>query len=170
MAQRWFGLMGGVAGLAIALGAASTASATTYYLKNVLFDDGTTATGSFSTTVYGYGASWDITTQTGSIAGYDYTPTINATVGPGVATYVFNQLAYAGELQLTTVSPVENGLPDALVTGAGGPSFECFGSCRYIVSGSIVASVPEAASWMLMLTGFGAAGFALRRARRTVTA
>ena len=169
-------MLAAVAGTLVVLGAPN-ALATTYYLQNVEFADGTFATGSFSTNVSGYVNGYDIVTRTGTITGYDYTDTINVTYNPGDATIVFYHAtpSYDGYLSLTGVSAIDSGATDSLATG--GASYECSsyacpsGTARIITSGSLttVPPVPEPASWALMITGFALIGAAARHRARVAT-
>ena len=162
------------AGVALAvLSAAGAANATTYALDNVQFDDGTFASGEFKTNVYGYISSWDITTVDGAIIGNHYTPTINAGYNPGDVTITFNRNDYVGFLQLTLTSPLSGSGKVPLVTGFGGPSFECdtyacpspSADVRYVAGRPTINAVPEPATWAMLIGGFGLIGAAARRRR-----
>src|SRR4051812_18393853 len=70
-----------VAALALALGAAEARADHIFTLSGVLFDDGTSATGTFTTNdALTNLVGFDITTTTGPIAGFEYPP---ATAGSG---------------------------------------------------------------------------------------
>lgn len=158
----------------LAIAASSAADATTYYLKSVKFSDGTSATGWFSTGITGYPEDHDITTVNGAINGYHYIHDINVTYAPGDSsiTVYYSSPAYGGFLTLTTASPIDTGGTQVLVLG--GVSHECAdfscprGIARNVVAGRIStsASVPEPATWGLMIAGFSGIGFGLRTARR----
>ena len=69
------------AALALALGAVEARADHIFTLSGVTFDDGTSATGTFTTNdALTSLVSFDITTTTGAIAGFHYTP---ATAGSG---------------------------------------------------------------------------------------
>ncbi len=173
-------ILSAVAGAAVALAAASAADATTYYLKDVRFEDGTTATGSFSTGVTGFPNGHDITTVDGLIAGYHYTPNINVTYDPGDSAITFFHLtptSYEGFLTLAVAGPIDaiSGDVALLTTSYECSSFSCpRGTPRFVVSGfltTVVPAVPEPATWGLTILGFAALGTALRRPRvRALTA
>src|SRR3954469_8381376 len=64
-----------VAALALALGAAEARADHIFNLSGVTFDDGTWATGTFTTNdALTSLLDWDITTVPGAIAGFHYTP------------------------------------------------------------------------------------------------
>ena len=176
MARQGFGkaLRTAFAGVVVTLVVASAASATTYYLNDVTFDDGTMVTGSLSTNTYGFIDAYNLTTVGGTLPGHHYVDDINSIYNPGASaiTFVNASPSYDGYLTLTTVNPTDGALPNALVTGANGPSLECStyscpnGLARYIVSGSLAATAPEPASWALMLVGVAAVGYGMRIGRR----
>ena|SRR6516162_9909660 len=65
------------AALAIAaLGASSTAGQANvkYTVENATFDDGTSLTGYFVLNQYEQLVTWDLTTLTGTVPGFEYTP------------------------------------------------------------------------------------------------
>ena len=119
-------------------GISAPASATTWFITGSL-DDGSTASGFFSWTSYGYldstPGTTDIKTTGGSLlSGYEY---INAPPyppgafpeGPGGPSVVI--YAYSGSIpEVTLQITFKNALltstsPDPIVGGVGGPSFEC---------------------------------------------
>ena len=151
---------------------ASAANATTYFLKNVKFSDGTIATGSFSTNISGYPDNHNITTQDGTLTGYHYINDINVTYNPGdsAITFYHSSPPYDGFLTLSTLFAIDSVAVNPLVVG--GASFECStfscpgGTARSIVSGFLTTSVPEPVSWILLIIGFGGIGVTLRRSRK----
>jgi hypothetical protein len=166
------------AALAVALGAASAAdAATTLYLKNVRFNDGTYATGFFSFSDAGYPAGHDIVTTDGSIDGYHYLPDINVYHNPddSDAYFFHSSPSYDGYLRLAVTGSIDDITAHAsLLRGPSGSqecsTYTCPGApLRYVVSGFLstsLSAVPEPATWGLMVAGFGLAGSALRRSRR----
>ena len=59
-----------------ALGASSSSGQANvkYTVENATFDDGTSVTGYFILNQYDQLASWDLTTVTGTVPGFEYTP------------------------------------------------------------------------------------------------
>jgi hypothetical protein len=178
-------VLGALAAAALSFVLAPTASATVYTLDNVTFDDGQTANGFFSTDVDGFVDAIDITTTTGSIAGFHYTQNINPEYNPGDSTITFeragpgdeNPPADDGFLQLTFSHAIDGASPNALITGEEGPSLECDSfTCptdpgsveRFVASGSIT-SVPEPGTWALMTIGLFGIGYGIRTSRRRTT-
>jgi hypothetical protein len=169
---------GVIAASALAL-LSSAANATTYYLKDVVFTDGTKARGFFSTGVSGYPDDHNIRTQNGDIAGYHYIHDINVTYNPGDSSFtVYHAVpSYDGFLTITIGHSLDSITGDTALS-LGGASFECSSySCpngvqRDIASGFLSLtpqSVPEPAQWALIIGGFGMAGGAMRRRRTTAT-
>ena len=165
----------------MATAAVTTAKADTVYnFSGLKFDDGTTINGQFSINVYGFlDAGYSATTVTGSIGGYSYDDSINASFTPGGTSITFNRTGYDGFLVLTYDHPLTGFGADTLITGAGGPSYECDTfSCsgpsadvRYLATPASgpapsISAAPEPAAWGLMLLGVGVAGAGLRLARR----
>ena len=159
-----------------------------YVLSGVTFDDGGTATGSFTINTSGYLESYNITTTLGStISGYSYTsPAPNAgqivpNSPPASGILVFpNVDPYEAQLELKFQNPFGSPGVDPILTGPSptGPSFECTGSfscyltgqtsagggplygpTRFVTEGFATA-VPEASTWAMMILGFLAVGFA----------
>ena len=170
-------LAAAAAAVALCAGAASTANAGAYSFSNVKFDDGTVLNGTFDVNQYGYIHSWDVTSSDGAITGNHYTPSINASYNPGDTEITFNRPDYVGYLQLTLSSqlPASGSVP--LVTGFGGPSFECdtyvcqgpSSDVRYIATNRdfvpSITAVPEPAAWVMMIGGLGLVGASMRRRR-----
>jgi hypothetical protein len=171
MSSRRLGLLAAMAGAIVTLACASAADAATYFLHGVTFDDGATATGSFTTNVYDIvdGVSI-VTTSTPAAAGYNYAAPWN--VNQTANSVSFNDPpSYQGYFTLTTLNAINSSGVNPLLTG--GASAECPLGCtapRSVVSGyistSAIAAAPEPAAWSLMLLGVGVVGFGLRRARK----
>lgn len=170
-------IIAGAAAVALCA-AAGAANATTYVLHNARFDDGTTATGTFSTNSYGWIDAWNIQTSDGFITGNTYTPTINPGYAPGDTVVTFNRPDYLGFLQLTLSTPLTSSGVIPLIVGPGGPSYECdTWSCpgpsfdvRYLAAsrdgiGGFLAAIPEPGAWVMMIGGLGLIGAAARRRR-----
>jgi len=173
--SKWKGLL---ALLLLAVAAPAWADVT--WLVSGAFDDGSTLAGSFTLNQYGFVSAVDLTTQSqGVFTGVNYVlqPTFPANNG-------FNFLEidpgpYTGALRLNFDGPIAdaNG-PIAGTVSILSTSFECQnsqncqaagGNTRFLVGGSASSSVPEPASWAMMIAGFGMVGAAMRR-RRGVSA
>jgi len=159
-------------------------------LSNVLLNDLTVVNGSFSISSGGYLTSWNITTQTGSLTGYDYISPpagINGGINYPVDTdVVFNHGtppgftdAYNGYLNIDFTNSLTTPGLNQILTG--GASYECGGygstsgactssSIRFVGADNFASAVPEPASWALMIVGFAGIGFiAYRRKTRPVS-
>jgi len=165
-------LISGCAALALAAftTAGVNAAQVDYSLSNVVFDDGTTATGGFSIDdTSGNLLSFDISTQAGVLPGAHY---LTGDAGLrdvfGQNQYLFakyNGNFYYQYLVFQFASPLTSGVN----TMSGYYNYECDNctTVRFIVSGAAVSgAVPEPASWALMLGGFGLVGGALRSRRK----
>ncbi|MEO8454836.1 MAG: PEPxxWA-CTERM sorting domain-containing protein [Sphingomicrobium sp.] len=187
--MRKFALLG-IAGLLASLWVAAPAQAAIY-----VFDFGPTLSGQFTTSDVPTGSGFAITSVTGTFMGDAITGIVDNPFSPDLAVYIastgvvqdtdppgdttliyrFDDLLLAGDildengLLFTTATDVVDlflfeGVyyADFSTLGQNGPLNELQ------LEGSIsnVASVPEPATWAMMLVGFGATGFALRRKRR----
>jgi len=162
--------LGGCAALALAMSitAAAGAAPLNYTLSNVKFNDGTSLTGGFSIDdTSGDLLSFDIASENGVLPGVEYV-TGDITYRNLFASneYIFVvDPDFTQYLALTFASPLTAG-SNALMHFS---SYECdnCNAIRFIVSGDAVsAAVPEAASWAMMLVGFGAVGGAMRARRK----
>jgi hypothetical protein len=164
-----------IAACAIAM-SATAANATTFYLKDVKFDDGTTLSGSFSTGYYGYVETHNMTSTNGALDGHHYVNDINVDHNPGTGDITVYHPDYQGFLTLSIGQALDTLNGDAAII-TDGVSYECSdfscpgGTARNITSGFITTlapgGVPEPASWALMLGGTGLVGGALRHRRRS---
>jgi hypothetical protein len=177
------GALAAAAALAL-LGAASSAQAAViiWTLKDVVFDDGGTASGYFGyDTVLGTANRFNMTTTDGSrLSGFHYHAP--ATIFRGANFVVPDNLVWISPghgLVLGFAGPLSAPGTVALTDNGGnlGGTFELQldssfrRSVRGISSGSVTgAFVPEPASWALMLLGFGGLGAALRRRRAALVA
>jgi hypothetical protein len=163
------------AALAIAaLGASSSSGQANvkYTVENATFDDGTSLTGYFILNQYDQLAGWDLTTVSGAIPGFEYTPGTTFPNG-GCTTspcFEFSRApSYDGTLQLAFLNPLPSfgADPFDLANSWETLSFGFPGSpVRYLLSGDVVASIPEPATWAMMVIGFAGLGFAgCRKAR-----
>jgi hypothetical protein len=164
-----------IGSLALAMSAAVSApvlaSVIDWTLEGVTFDDGGTASGTFSTdSSTGNIVSYDITTTPGSsLVGTEY----DSTTAPFVANNQSGPNSFAlltGGLyiNLTFLNPLTSPGIDPIVIGNyqasnTAKSWEC-NNCspiRLIATGEAVSSpVPEPSTWAMMLVGFAALGFA----------
>jgi len=147
----------------------------TWTLSNVTFDDGGTASGSFT-----YDAdtntlnNWAITTTGGSTLGGATYDSVSNPYGFTLsnADFFFGANGSLNPyLRLGTTSGLTNaGGTVALLTGFS--SYECTncGAYRLVTGGSVTTgSVPEPAAWAMMVAGFGLVGFAARRQKARVS-
>jgi hypothetical protein len=159
--------------IAISLGVLAlpgAAVADVHWRVNGVFDDGTTLTGTFDIDTYGYLGPSALTTQAqGTFPGFTYT--LGDSSAGNTATAIDFERGYTGDLHLVFASNLSSGGTNPIVSG-----YECVGSyscynasggtIRNLVSG--VATVPEPAGWVLLVTGFALAGGTLRAQRRRI--
>lgn len=161
-----------LAGAAIALALAGAlpagASILHFTLSGVTFDDGGTASGSFTrNTAGGIITDFDVITTPGSVlSGFDYNTSDasgfdgfepNSVMLSVLSDPISEYVIFSFDRPLTAPGSYN------LVTS---DSFECLNCSpfRYVTGGSAVAvsGVPEPATWAMMLVGFGGLGGAIR--------
>jgi len=163
-----FRLFSALAIVMFALVGPANASIINWTLSGVAFNDGGTATGTFSTdSTTGNITAFDITTTTGTtLNGLQYDTTTSYLYGNNVfSSNSFLLITNLGDryLNLTFVNPLTSLGIDALRTDV--PtlgSWECLNctSERRIESGFAISSaVPEPSTWAMMILGFAGVGF-----------
>jgi hypothetical protein len=166
--------------ISVALSAPVQASVIDWTLEGVTFDDGGTASGTFSVdTSTGYLVSYAITTTPGStLGGKVYDPSTAPAVGYdlyGPNSFLLFWGTGATYITLQFLNPLTSGGIDPIVTGydsiTNSGSFEC-NNCapfRVVTAGEATSlPVPEAPAWTMMLVGFAGLGFVgYRSTRRT---
>ncbi len=156
------------AALVMALGAVEARADHVFTLSGVTFDDGGTASGTFSTNNALNGlVSYDITTSGGTLSGFEYTPATSSSSSTSLPTIlVFETASLDHLIQLTFTGLTVAGSP--ILIG----QFDSFeqdptSAHRQVLAGSVVgaAAVPEPSS--LALAGTAAlAGLGLWARRR----
>jgi len=158
-----------------ALALPATADAAVIWNVAGTFSDGTALTGSFTTDVYGFVQTWDLFTQAnGSFSAFEYNPSTSY-LGSGNF-FVDFQPNYQGDLHLEFADDLTVPSPHNFIVDAASfecqDSYSCFvpaqGPTRYLTGGAadFAATVPEPATWALLILGFGLTGASLRRSRR----
>lgn len=140
-------------------------------LEGVTFDDGGTASGTFSiNSSTGHLVSYDITTTAGStLGGTVYDPSTAPSVGYGdYGPNSFLLITAPGTTYITLefLNPLTSGEIDPIVTGYDSTtntgSYEC-NNCfpfRLVTAGEAISlPVPEAPTWTMMLVGFAGLGW-----------
>jgi len=178
MKLRTFLAIAGLATAGVAAGATASKADVTYIITGT-FDDSTTLSGEFTVNVYGYIelASLQLTTLAGAISGYSYTAATADPDGCGTNCVGYGRTnpPYFGGLQLTFVNPLGSSGSDPIVGGEGGPSWENLSytiggpPIRYLVTG-VATTVPEPATWAMMIAGFLGLGLVGYRRARAVAA
>jgi hypothetical protein len=159
----------GAAVMALAAGVVDARADIVYDLSGVTFSDGTTATGTFTTNdAITSLLSYDITTTTGAIAGFEYTPATagsSSTSLPGIIVLEPADLSHI--IQLTFDGDLKAAGASILVGQFDSFEQDSNNVHRQVISGSVVSanSVPEPTS--LALGGIAAlVGLGLRVTRR----
>ncbi len=158
--------------ISVALSAPVRASIIDWALEGVTFDDGGTASGTFSIdTSTGDLVSYDITTTAGStLGGMVYDPSTAPSVGYdeyGPNSFILFAAAGTRYITLQFLNPLTSGGIDPIVPGydsiTNSGSFEC-NNCvpfRLVTAGEATTlPVPEAPAWTMMLVGFAGLGWA----------
>jgi hypothetical protein len=163
-----------VAALALALGAVEARANQTFNLSGVKFDDGGTATGSFTTNdALTSLVTYSITTSGGTLSGFVYTPASSISTPTSLPNILVVETSSLSNILELTFSPplTTNGAPLSLGANI---SFEQVpgGTHRNVTAGSVVNAnvIPEPSS---LLTGGVAALAGLgvwARRRRACTA
>jgi len=154
-----------LAALTVALPAKAVTLAWT--LSGVTFDDGGTAIGTFTTdSTTGHLMTYSIDTTAGSTLGaFHYDPTTSFKYFNNSSSFLVVNTAITRFINFAFVNPLTSGGVDPFVVG----SYECnnCGLVRRVTGGvASTATVPEPASWALLVAGFGLVGVIARR--RTV--
>lgn len=174
--MKFMNLIGAAVALACVAGAPAHAVTLNWTLHNVAFNDGGTASGTFSTdSANGQVTAFNIGTTAGTIRGAAaYNPATSTVFGYNIFSAnsftIVTKNTFNPYLNLSFAHTLASGGVNTLnVGGPGAGSWECSNcdALRSVISGS-ASTVPEPASWALMLVGFGGLGMALRAQRRTV--
>ncbi len=161
---------------AAALLSAASASAANHWVVNASFDDGATLTGYFNLSQYGFLTDYSLhSTAAGSFAAFAYSNPPAAVTGSsgsfGPGSFIqFYSNGYGDQhLTLITSAPLTAGAALLLTTSFEDIGYDAAngvatssGPVRYIAPGSVL-SVPEPASWTMLIIGFGLTGAICRR-------
>ena len=168
-----------VAALAIGGALALPAAADASVIWNVAgtFSDGTSLSGKFTTDVYGYVHDWDLFTQAnGAFTAFEYNSATSYRSSGNFFVDFQAQPGYTSDLHLEFNNDLTVPSPHDFIVDA--TSYECqnnsfcfvpeFGPTRYLTGGvaDFASTVPEPATWAMLILGFGMTGATLRLGRR----
>ncbi len=141
------------------------AATITWFLENVGFSDGSTATGSFTyDSGYANILNYNIAVSGGSLSSETYNATQSGAYTSGDS-YTATFAQDTSTLALSFESPLDSG-PDTIALKTGQSYENLFPGNRSVTSGSVaIVSSPEPATAFAML-GAGGVLFALRRRRQ----
>ena len=160
---------------AISSAQAAVGQANTWTLQGVTFEDGTTASGTFSVDSSGHLTTYDIVTTTDRIYGQHY---IKPSIGSSNFLDLYSLAIFQGDSNLNIVFDKQTTTSDTsmlVIYGIDSNSIEFDAySSRSITSGSVfsvssvpavpaVPAVPEPETYALLLGGLGVLGFIARR-------
>ena len=162
-------------GAALAISVPAAAEASVIWNVTGTFSDGTSLSGSFTTNVYGYVENWDLFTQAnGPFSALEYNPSTSY-LSSGFH-FVDFQPGYQGDLHLDFLGDLTIPSPHNFIVDATSyecqNSFSCYipdvGPTRYLTGGvaDFASTVPEPATWVMLILGFGMTGAMLRMAGR----
>lgn len=166
--------------LAAVLSASPAEAAIDYNITAGTFADGGTFSGTFTfDDSIGFVTNFDITTSsTAFFTGQRYTQSTGFAgnnINPTGSTVLFGNTVTDYYIQLMFSSPLASGLSGS-ITG----NYECnnCGTFRFVTGGTYSqaganeisqGAVPEPSTWAMMLVGFGAIGYGMRRRRQKVS-
>ena len=149
------------------------ASPITWNLSGVTFDDGTSATGSF--TIDWTSKTWtafDVATQAGKLPALDYTPGNSGLYFNGYGPNSFSIIDSAAHRYITFAFDQPLSAPGVYAINTAG-SWDCnnCGTFRMVTGGSVTslspsASVPEPSSLVLVLPAIGMLGLVRRKRKQ----
>lgn len=157
----------------------ANAATLNWTLSGVTFDDGGTASGTFSTDSNTGGVlSFNVSTTAGSIqtSGFTYNSSTSYLFADNFFSsnsFILVSNAFDRFVNFRFVNALTAGGTNALVPGAPtSGSWECSncGNIREVTGGfaTTLGAVPEPTTWGLLVLGFGAIGAGMRSRRRTV--